>query len=172
MLHFYKKNHRIGLDVDEVLADFLGGFSEHFKIDYTNVKHFYFSYLTQGRLDTLPEDFWLNLKPKVDGSNLPFLPTCYISRREFDISVTEKWIEKVGLPCMPVIHVNGSKVDACRRMNLDTYIDDSISNFMDLNAAGIPTLLLDCSHNQQYKVDPYRINSICDVPSKIIEFGW
>lgn len=172
MLHFYKKNFRIGLDVDEVLADFLGGFSDFTNGEYKDFKHFYFSYKTNGILDTIPESFWLNLPSKVDGLTLPFIPTCYISSRTFDERITEEWLEKNNFPCMPVIHThNMSKLDACKKMGVNIFADDFINNFMELHEGGIKTFLIDCEHNKQYNVDPYRLDSLYNLPMKISELG-
>ena len=174
MIHFYRKNHRIGLDIDEVLADFLGGFSDHYDIDYRSVKHFAFSYDTLRKLNELPADFWSKLKPKIDGTTLPFLPTCYISTRNFDVGITEEWLERLGFPCQPVIHVGGdmTKVEACKKLNLDIFVDDHIKNFQELHQNGINALLMDCVHNQQYQVNPYRIHSLYELPAKITELNW
>lgn len=171
MLHFHKKNHIIGLDIDEVCADFLKGYANKFDKDLEAAKHFYFSYQTLPRLLALDKDFWLNLPTKIDGAQLPFLPKCYISKRTFDVSITEAWLEKNHFPCVPVIHVDGSKVQACKDMNVDIYVDDFIYNFQDLNSNGISTLLMDCTHNRQYNVENYRLHDLNKLPNKIIELG-
>lgn len=173
MIHFHKKNHRIGLDIDEVLANFLSSYSEYMNIDYTTAKHFYFSYQTNDNLNILQDDFWLNMKPKVNGHDLNFLPSCYISSRNFDTKITEQWLENNGFPCMPVIHTsNGGKMEACKQMNVGIFVDDFLLNFQELSAVGIHTMLMDCTHNKQYDVDPYRLMDLNDLPSKIIELGF
>src|SRR5688572_8943195 len=112
MLHFHKRNYKIGLDVDDVCCKFLEGFSDATEGKYKDFKNFFFSYQTNHILPDLPVEFWMNLEPKFDPHLLPFLPTCYISTRNFNKATTEKWLEKHGFPCMPVIHTNmGSKVD-------------------------------------------------------------
>ena len=127
MIHFHKKNHVIGLDIDDVLADFRGGYSEWINKDYRGHEHFYFSYGTNDQLLRLDDEFWLNLKPKVDGRKLPFMPRCYVSTRAgLNESVSQEWLERNGFPCVPVIHVNGSKSDACRSMGVDIFVDDFI----------------------------------------------
>ena len=172
MLHFHKKNLRIGLDVDDVCADFLTAYTNYTKGRFSEFSHFFFSYETNHILPTMPDDFWLNLKPMVDGRNLPFLPTCYISSRSFDVKITEQWLEKNGFPCMPVIHTNlMNKVDACKKHKISVFIDDFIRNFEELNYNNIPTLLMDSSHNRQYDVESYRIFNLNEVPKKIIELG-
>jgi len=172
MLHFHKKNYKIGLDIDDVCAKFLEGYTKFTDGKYADFKHFYFSYQTNHILPTVPDEFWLNLEPKFDPLTLPFLPTCYVSTRSFDKSLTEQWLEKNNFPCMPVIHTNhGSKIDACRKMNVNVFVDDFLKNFEELNAAGIETFLMDCTHNQQYNVGTHRIYTLNEVPAKIIELG-
>jgi uncharacterized HAD superfamily protein len=170
MLHFHRKNHKIGLDIDDVCCKFLEGYTKATEGKFKDFNHFFFSYQTNHLLPTMPEDFWHNLEPKVDGRTLPFLPTCYISTRNFDKRISEEWLEANGFPCMPVIHTNhGSKVDACKEFGITVFVDDFIKNFEELNKAGINTLLMDCTHNRQYNVDPYRILDLHDLPSKIID---
>ena len=172
MLHFYKKNYRIGLDIDEVCANFLRGYSALTGEDRNKVKHFQFAYDIYTNLEQATDDFWLSLPPKLDPTTLPFLPTVYISTRTFDKKVTEQWLEENGFPCAPVVHVGSNKVEEALKWNLDVYVDDYIKNFQELNYAGIKTLLMDCSHNQQYNVSPYRITSLHEVPAKVTELGW
>lgn len=173
MLHFHKKNYRIGLDIDDVCCKFLDGYSKYTQGKYSDFKHFYFSYKTNHILPDIAEDFWMNLEPVFDPTKLNFLPTCYISTRSFDKTVTQRWLEKNNFPCMPVIHVghNNSKVNACRDMKIDVFIDDFLKNFEELNAAGIETFLFDCCHNRQYDVGTYRIFDLNEVPKKLTDLG-
>lgn len=171
MRDFYRKNIRIGLDIDEVCGNFLAHYSSQVKKDWTTAKHFYFSYDSKNLMKDLDEEFWLTMPPKVDGSNLTFLPRCYISKRlGLPVEWTEQWLEKNGFPCMPVIHVEGSKVQACKDMNLDFYIDDSMCNYQELNANGINTFLMDCTHNRQYNVGSDRVMNLNDLPKHIINY--
>jgi hypothetical protein len=169
MEQFFLKNIKIGLDVDEVVADFLNSFSEWTKIDCTNIKHFDFSYSIWPIIKALPPEFWLNVKPKIHPEDLNFLPTCYISKRSFAKEITEQWIEKNGLPCVPVYHVehNDTKVKACKDSGIDVYVDDSIINFQELNAAGIKTFLMDTRQNRQFDVGDYRLHHIRELIHKI-----
>lgn len=172
MLHFHKRNHRIGLDIDDVCCKFLEGYTQFTEGKYADFKHFYFSYQTNHILPSVPEEFWLNLEPKTDPLTWTFLPTCYVSTRNFDKKITEQWLEKNGFPCMPVVHTNmGSKVDACKKFNVGIFVDDFLKNFEELNAAGIETFLYDCTHNQQYNVGTHRIFDLNEIPKKIMELG-
>ena len=170
MLHFHKRNIRIGLDIDEVCAAFLQGYSDKFGASYLQAKHFYFSYQTMDNIDTLGEDFWMGLPPLVDGTKLPFIPTCYVSHRLFDSKITERWLEKNNFPCSPVYHVaKRDKIGVCKDNKIDVFVDDFLLNFQELNAASVPTLLMDQCHNRQFDVGHWRLNSLLDLPKKIIE---
>lgn len=168
MKTFYFSNPRIGLDLDELLVDFLGGFSDWTKIDYRQVKNFEFSYSNTKIIDSLPPEFWLNLKPLIKPEDLNFLPVAYITKRKFDEEITKNWIEKNGFPCKKVYHVREeSKFNACLEAKLDYYIDDSIFNFQDLNSKGIKTFLMDSPHNRQFDVGEDRVYNIKDLIKKI-----
>lgn len=172
MIHFHKKNYKIGLDIDDVCCNFLGGYSKYTEGKYIDFKHFFFSYVAHRLLPDVGEEFWMGLEPKFDPNELPFLPTCYISTRSFDKRISENWLEKNGFPCMPVIHTHmGTKVDACKKLGVNIFVDDFIKNFSELHAAGVETFLYDCDHNRQFDVGDYRIKDICEVPKKIMNLN-
>lgn len=169
MEQFFLKNIKVGLDIDEVVADFLNSFAEWIGEDLSHIKHFDFSYSSWPKIKALPEEFWLNVKPKIHPEDLNFLPTAYVSKRSFDKSVTERWLEKHGFPCMPVHHImqKDTKVTVCKEVGLDVYVDDSIINFQELNAAGIKTFLMDTKQNRQFDVGDYRLHHIRELIHKI-----
>ena len=172
MIDFHKKNLSIGLDVDDVICDFRKGYSDFIKNDVTKKPHFLFSYKTMDNLEKMDASFWLDLPPKVDGSKLSFLPSCYISSRSIDVEITEKWLEINGFPCVKVIHTkDSSKLKACIEFGIDVFIDDYIKNFQELHVGGIETILMDASHNRQYNVDPYRLYNLNDLPEMLIKLN-
>lgn len=169
-LNFYLKQYKIGLDVDEVLADFIGGYKEKYKDRlHKDIFNWYFSYSTTNIIQELKTDkeFWLGLKPRITYLEIPFIPKCYISKRNFPIEWTQEWLEMHHFPCMPVIHVEDDKTEAFKAQELDYFIDDSISNFQRLNANGCKTFLMDASHNKQFDVGNYRLSTLQDVIYKI-----
>lgn len=166
-LNFYLKQHRIALDIDECLADFSGAIIEKYKLT-KEITNFYFTYNLSIFEEVFQDkDFWVNLKVVTKPEDIPFLPTCYISKRSIPIEWTQEWMYNNGFPCMPIIHVKEDKVEACKEWKIDYYIDDSISNFQSLNANGIKTFLFDRVHNQKYQVGNYRISEIKDIITKI-----
>ena len=162
----FKKLRKIGLDIDDVLADFVTAYCE--KFDIALPKFWNFDRKFKERYEQLKSDkeFWLNLKPLVDPDKLPFEPACYITSRSIDKSWTEEWLDKLGFPCVPVYvsDMNNTKSDIAKRVGIDTFIDDCYENFVDLNSNGINCYLLTVEHNKRFDVGFKRINTIFDVP--------
>lgn len=154
----YSQDLRIGLDIDQVLADFMTAYSERFHVD-TETLYWNFSYDITKNLETVKDDesFWLNI-PKIRDIN--FEPIMYCTSRVCDSSMTQKWIEKMKLPTAPVITVghNKSKVDTIKEWNLDIFVDDSYHNFKEINAAGVcACFLMDTPQNRRYNVGARRL---------------
>lgn len=94
--------------------------------------------------------FWLS-QPLINIPN--FIPHCYCTARIIPKSLIKKQIQINNLPNVPVYQVFGfslSKYSQLRRANIDVHIDDSVKNFIDLNSKGIPCLLIDRPHNQEW----------------------
>ena len=147
---------RIALDVDDVVADFLGGYAT--KTGDKLNPYWNASYDLPNKLRELAsdEDFWVNLPVKHRPN---FEPTCYISSRSIPVEFTQKFIQKAGLPCAPVYHVpwNESKVDVLKANKIDILIDDKPQNFLEATRNGIFCYLMDCSHNQDFDAKGRRI---------------
>ena len=166
MFDFHKKNLRIGLDIDQVCADFILAYESKYK---NEIYHFNFEYNLQEKFDQLEEEFWLNMPSLIDGKILCFIPTCYISSRNINKEITEKWLKNNNFPCKPVFHNVNSKLEVCKEQKLDIFVDDNINHFQELTNAGILTFLMDSKSNKQYNVDPYRLLNLNDLPKKILE---
>ena len=161
--HSYLSQASIGLDIDEVLCDFVGGCIKRFpdmqeRSIYWNDPHI----IKNWDLIKDDEDFWLNLEPKVSHEDLSFEPKCYITSRTISPEVTKKWLNKHGFPDVPIHTVghNESKVDIARDSGIDIFIDDRFENFVELNNAGICTYLFDAPHNRRYNVGYKRLMSL------------
>lgn len=147
---------RVALDVDDVVADFLGGFAEKTGLELNN--YWACNYEIGDKLKELmnDEDFWVNLKVK----NFPnFEPACYISSRSIPVEFTKKFIQKAGLPCAPVYHVpwNESKVEILKREKIDILVDDKVQNFLEATKAGIFCYLMNAPHNLHFDAKGRRI---------------
>lgn len=161
---------KIGLDIDEVLCDFIGGW---YKLNYPELEppsSWNFDKNIMKKLDEMREkgtldDFYLSLQPLISPKDIPFEPHCYVTSRPVDTSVTEKWLAMHGFPQVPVYTVppNTTKVDVLKKAGVDIFVDDKFDNFVELNKAGICTFLFDASHNQKYDVGYKRIKSLKDL---------
>jgi len=162
--HKYLSNVKIGLDIDEVLADWTGAWSKKFGYDipknwnfsYDNHEHF------KSFSDAELQDFYLSIPVKTNAIDIPFEPHCYITSRSVPIELTKKWLQINGFPTMPVYSIGfgQSKVDVAKESGIDIFVDDRFENFVELNNAGICTFLFDAPHNQRYDVGFKRIKTL------------
>lgn len=164
-----KTTKKIALDIDEVLADWLGGWSEHWKIE--RPQHWSFDRYILDKFDIMKstgilDKLYLSIKPLTLPSEIPFEPTCYVTSRPVSTSITEQWLDKNGYPTKPVITVGigQSKVEALKQYNIDIMVDDRYENFVEINNAGIICYLFDQPHNRKYNVGYKRIYSLKDIP--------
>ena len=146
---------RIGLDIDNCIANFDAGYLSRFKKwpnhDWAitrNVEHI----LIKER------DFWLNL-PVLRKPN--FIPKLYCSARVNNKRWTKQYLKNNDFPNAPLFQIPGYKLSKASILKgrIDVFIDDSIKNFEDLNNNGIPCLLIDSPHNHNYQTE-YRIYSL------------
>jgi hypothetical protein len=168
--HKYLSMPRIGLDVDDVICDFIPAFMERFGLQEPT--NWSWSYGNSARFKELAEDpnaitdFYLKLKPKCDPLSLPFEPHCYITSRSIPSEdTTRQWIEQNGFACKPVYTVpfGASKVEVARNAGIDIFVDDKYENFVELNRAGICCYLFDAPHNQRYDVGHKRLYALSDL---------
>ena len=167
----YFKLPKIGLDIDGVLADFIGSWSKLYSDVSPNPTTYYCDRNILKRFDEMKlnktlNDFYLNLKPLVNPNDLKFDPFCYITSRPVSKEITEMWLDFHKFPAREVISldIRESKVDAAKKMNLDIFVDDMFENFTELNNAGIFTYLYSASWNLKYgNLGHMRINSLNDI---------
>lgn len=159
----YLSERRIVLDVDDVVADFAGGYKKKFGESPHN--YWDFTYSMGDNLKGLVEDqekgreFFVNLEVK---HRPDFIPYAYVSSRSVPIEWTKEFLEKNGLPCRPVYHVpwNTSKVDILKELKTDIFIDDKFQNFLEAEKAGITSFLMNAEHNQHHNVGYRRLNNL------------
>lgn len=140
------KNLRIGLDLDDCIFSFMESYKEYFKgqsLDNETITRNVMRVLRKDR------DFWVNLPVK----NTPdFEPQLYCTKRVNNKSWTKKALEINNMPNRPVYQmydITGNKADLIKG-KVDVFIDDSISNMIQLNLSGIPCLLMDTPYNQSW----------------------
>lgn len=170
--HRYLAHPKIGLDIDEVICDFVGGWCE--KHTLPNPQSWNFDYATWDKFEQMNEDelvdFYLGLKPKVHPNDLPFEPHCYVTSRTVPIEVTQEWLQKNGFPTAPVycVDFNHSKVEVAKQSGMQWFIDDRYENFVELNKNGICTFLWDAPWNHRYEVGYKRIKNFEDFKKRFL----
>lgn len=137
---------RIGLDIDNTIADFDQAYISRFKkwpnYDWAisrNVEHI----LVHER------EFWLNI-PVLRRPD--FQPKLYCSARVNKKVWSKKYLKDNGFPDAPLYQVPGYKLSKAKVLKgrVDVFVEDSIKNFKDLNSNGIPCLLIDSQTNQDW----------------------
>ncbi|HEY9485748.1 MAG TPA: dATP/dGTP diphosphohydrolase domain-containing protein [Nitrososphaeraceae archaeon] len=156
----YLQRRRIGVDIDDVLADFITAYCERFGIK-EKPNFWEFDAQFQERYNSIQndEEFWLGLKTITPPSKLAFEPVAYItSRPEHLRTFTERWLFEINkYPVAPVVFTQ-EKLAACLKYGVERFIDDRYSTFVHLNKNGVVCYLFDSSHNQYVNVGFRRIN--------------
>ena len=167
-LHNVLPKPKYGLDIDEVLCDWVGGWTELYGLPTPTA--WWFDYEINNRFDQMRkegtlDEFYANLKPKIKPSEIPFEPVAYVTSRPVDSEVTKAWLAKHGFSTAKVITVapGTSKADAIKSAGIDIFVDDAYPNFEALNRAGICCYLMDAPHNRRYDVGYKRIYSLMDL---------
>lgn len=136
---------RCGLDIDDVLADFMGSYLNYFGEPKRDGE------ITRNVQRILIKDkqFWENL-PVIN--TLDFTPELYCTKRVNSKIYTKNWLKKNNFPNKPVYQVicqTRNKADFVKG-RVDVFIDDSITNFIEMNLSGVPCLLYNKNYNQKW----------------------
>lgn len=161
-----KKQLKIGLDIDEVLCDWLGGWMEMKGIKERPTSWLFdrdiISTFDAMEKEGTLNDFMLNLKPLMKPEDIPFEPHCYITSRRVPNEISAKWLDMHNFPTAPVYTVKPgtSKVEVAKQSGIDVFVDDNYKNFVELNNNGILCYLYDQPHNHRYNVGYKRIYNL------------
>lgn len=160
--HRYLSAPRIGLDIDEVIADFVKHWTDFHGQEVPEIWNFDRNIGEKFRALSNNKQFWLTIPPKISPSDIHFEPACYITSRSIPTAWTEEWIDNNGFPTMPVYSVGHdcSKVETIKAAGIDIFVDDRYENFVEINKAGICCFLMDAPHNRRYDVGHKRIHSL------------
>lgn len=152
---------KIGLDVDEVIADFIGSLCKHLNLK-ERPKFWNFTYSNFFKDEEEQVKLLEGLPRLVDPGTLLFEPVCYITSRSVDIKVTEKWIEGNGFPCCKVWVAKdySDKVMIAEREGLDIFVEDNYNYYRMFKDSSVRCLLMDAPHNQRYNVGSDRIYNV------------
>ena len=136
---------RVGSDIDQTLSDFVGPYEKLFGKNNPDEK---ITWNVENKL-RYNKEFWTTL-PLIRRPDFEF--TLYCTKRVNPKSYTKEWIRTNNLPEVPVYQQLcqiASKAPLIKG-RVDVFIEDSVSNFLDLNRKGIPCLLIDSPYNQEW----------------------
>ena len=146
---------KVGLDLDDTLLDFWGEYVKLFNKPKDLIDH----NITKN-VETLRKNksFWENL-PKMRDVNCNVV--LYCTKRINSKNYTKNSLIKNGFPIKPIYQMLYQKGNKARLIKgrVDVFIDDSVSNVIAMNKAGIPTLLIDHPNNQKFDF-PGRIYTL------------
>lgn len=151
---------RIGLDIDDCLADFWGAYCEYFNTK-ENPRMLEDNIITKNVQQILSKDrdFWLNLEVV----NIPdFIPTLYCTKRVNNKEWTRKWLQMNGFPSAPIyqmVYQHGNKADMIKG-KIDVFVDDSVSNVMKCQKSGVPALIYHTSRSEDFPM--FKVFSISE----------
>ena len=167
--HRYLINNRIGLDIDGVIADFVGAMMNKFPNELTHRPIYWNDPILRKLYKEVinDNDFWLNIEPLT--LELPFEPTCYITSRQISNDITQTWLDKNGFSSAPLIQVsnNADKYKVAKEHNLDMFVDDNFEVFSTMNRNGLLCYLFDAPYNKRYDVGFKRITDLKEIVTYI-----
>lgn len=137
---------KIGSDIDQCIADWWNPYVDRFGLPKSDKE------ITKNCTQKLARDrkFWMNLPVlrRFEG----FEPTLYCTKRSCLKSYSKDWIEENGFPNKPVYQVlcQFSNKANYVKGRIDVFLDDSVSNFMQMNTSGVPCLLVDTPYNKSF----------------------
>lgn len=136
---------KIGLDLDDTVCSFYGPYLKRFGTPKKD------SDITKNvtRILIKDKEFWTSL-PVIHRPN--FIPVLYCTKRVHPKAWSKEFLKINDLPDAPIYQIYCQSVSKAPRIRgrVDVFIEDSISNFIDLNLNGIPCLLIDGEHNRSW----------------------
>ncbi len=160
---------RIGLDIDEVICNWVEPWCQKFNLCIPTSWNFEWNILDKFKqMNETGElaEFYAELPAKEGPEVLTFDPVCYITHRPVEEEVTKKWLEKHRFPLRPVLQVKNreDKLQVVIDQKLDIFVEDNYDTWLMLRKAGIACYLMDAKHNQRYDVGHWRIKSLKEIP--------
>ena len=144
MKNLIKTNLKIGLDLDDTCNFWMSEYLKLFPKDTQDSK------ITKNvRKLCYKKEWWLNLPIK---HRPDFEVELFCTKRISPKQYSYQWLKGNDFPIAPIYQVLYQKDKKSRfiKGRVDCFIDDSISNCIELNQAGIPCLLMDSPYNQSY----------------------
>jgi hypothetical protein len=140
---------KVALDIDDVLAGFFSGISEHYGVpeikcdiwDGKDVNKWISDIMRAGELDDNPI-FWLGLDRISHPNSINFEVAAYItSSPESALEWRKIWLEIAGFPIAPVVHCK-NKIETMERLGIDILVDDSPKTCKSINDNSGPEMAI------------------------------
>lgn len=153
---------KIGLDIDGVLADFMGKMC----LDGLDVSRYYEEHELRDyfkKTDNI-KSHWLSMARLVRPSLLKFKPVVYVTARPSQTKDwTQEWLDFNNFPAAPLIMAK-DKPPVIEEYDLDRFVDDSPKNYKAILASGVRCTpwLMNTSYNQEVAVRN-RLYSLYDL---------
>lgn len=146
---------KIGSDIDQCIADWWDPYFKRFGAPKNDAQ---ITWICNNIL-AKDREFWLNLPVmrRFEG----FDPVLYCTKRSCLKIYTKDWLDNNEFPHKPVYQVYCQIDNKARYIKgrCDVFLDDSPTNFIQMNRSGVPCLLVD-SPNNQYLGPMLRIHSL------------
>lgn len=141
---------RIGLDIDDTILDFWYQYCQFFDTKH-HPEHLVDAQITVNVNTILKtkKQWWLDL-PLINKPD--FEPELYCTKRVIPKKWSRRYLEEHDIAVKPIYQLyrqEQNKADFIKG-RVDFFVDDSITNFIQLNQAGIPCLLMDSCNNQSW----------------------
>lgn len=154
---------KIGLDLDDTLNIWYSEYIKRFGLPKTD------SEITRNVQRVLIRDrqWWINLPVK---NRINFIPELYCTKRVCNKDYSKTWLRNNGYPDRPVYQVLYQRANKAKYIKgkVDVFVDDSVSNFIQMNLAGVPCLLIASEGNEKW--GPY--GKIYSLDEEEIEYGY
>ena len=137
---------KIGLDLDDTVNYWMDVYLDRFGTPKDDQK------ITWDVENILKKDkqFWLNLPVK---HRPDFNVTLFCTKRVNSKKWTKEWLQNNNIspkaPIYQMYYQKGNKAHMIKG-KVDVFIDDSVSNMVQLNLSGVPCLLMDSPYNQSW----------------------
>mgnify|MGYP000846290586 FL=1 len=158
----------IGLDIDGVVADsfpvFLEELNRHYGKDITKIDNYDMTKVFDVDGDDLESFFNENVEylfsaPKPMPGALETIDSWLRAKHEIifvtarggdrEEKITLDWFEKYNLPQDKIIFTGGlSKTFPVKKYGINVFVDDFMTNALEIAAIGVPVLLMNAPYNQ------------------------
>lgn len=154
---------RIGCDLDDTLNKFWEPYLNRFGYPKTDTE------ITRNVWRKLrnDKDWWVNLPIK---HRINFIPELYCTKRVCSKDYSKIWLLNNNYPIRPIYQVLYQKANKANYIKgrVDIFVDDSVTNFIQMNLAGVPCLLVDDSSNKEWG----NYGKIYSLDKDEIEYGY